>query len=378
MRRLEARGFVFPVLLGLLLSTACANYAFIGAWTRQPAEQPTARVYVNTTQRVRLTIFDPRWRVFEKPGDDLTAAFGDSSIWGAPNPAGMYTILVAGFSPVVLMHLVVEPLPSAVTIDEYLALARPQMKKDAPHGMQILEIEKVERHGRSLIVLEAKLTGDRESPDAKMLSMTVVESDRALRFTFLTPAPLYESKVAEFWTIVDSFESLSAAQVTAAMTTTSKPTCAEVANTSSVAYLNMGRAINEVEAGRSAKRKLMAEFTAKQEELDRLQRELKAEMERFESESSGLSEEQRNEGAVALESRFSDLQNTYAKLQKELLDHETVLTDEITAKVRPAGKVTADRLGLAIVVELPPCSGDYQDITVETIAEVDRQASASD
>lgn len=143
-----------------------------------------------------------------------------------------------------------------------------------------------------------------------------------------------------------------------------------------VAYVDMARALNEVNDGKSAKQQLKSEFEQRQTKLDRMQKELKAEKKRFDKKKAMMKPDARAAKQQELQRRFMELQQTYMKLQQELVKQESELTQGIAAKIRKVIAKIGDRDGYDLIVDI----GDtvlyykrHREITDQVIREYNRR-----
>ena len=146
-----------------------------------------------------------------------------------------------------------------------------------------------------------------------------------------------------------------------------------------IAYIDMNRALNEVEDGKAAKAQLKKDFDGKQKQLDSLQKELKAKKDDFDKKAAMMKPEVRSEKQEELQKSFIDLQQTYSKLQKELLDRESELTQQIYGKIRKIIEKMGDREGYSIVLDIGNTVLYYKrhmEITDDVVKEYNGQFSA--
>jgi len=118
-----------------------------------------------------------------------------------------------------------------------------------------------------------------------------------------------------------------------------------------IGYIDMQRALNEVEEGKTAKAKLKKDFDEKQVTLDAKQDELKRLKDDLDKQQLILREDQKRERVGELQQKFSELQNLYMKLQKELQEREMKLTGEIFGKMEPIIREIATKEGLTMMLE---------------------------
>ncbi|MBI5510171.1 MAG: OmpH family outer membrane protein [Deltaproteobacteria bacterium] len=143
-----------------------------------------------------------------------------------------------------------------------------------------------------------------------------------------------------------------------------------------VAYVDMAQALNDVEDGKSAKGKLKADFDVKQKKLDELQTQFKAKQEDFEKKKAMMKEDVRQAKRDELEKDFMQLQQTYSQLQRELIDAEGKVTQEISTRLKAVIEKIGDRDSYTLIINI----GDtvlyykrHQDITAEVVKEYNRQ-----
>ena len=101
-----------------------------------------------------------------------------------------------------------------------------------------------------------------------------------------------------------------------------------------IAYVDLQRALNEVEDGKKAKAKLKGMFSQRQKKLDAEQEGLKNLKESLEKElqSDLLSADKKREKMADYQKRFYELQQLYLTLQKELTENEAKETKKIFAR----------------------------------------------
>lgn len=118
-----------------------------------------------------------------------------------------------------------------------------------------------------------------------------------------------------------------------------------------IAYVDLQRALEETNDGKQAKARLKADFDKKQKELDEKQEELKKAKEDFDKKSAMMKEDAKNKAAQDLQQRFLQLQDTFARLQKDLAAKEQEATRGILAKLSGVVQKIAEREGFAMVLE---------------------------
>lgn len=147
-----------------------------------------------------------------------------------------------------------------------------------------------------------------------------------------------------------------------------------------IAYVDMARALNEVEDGKTAKARLKAEFEEKQKQLDKLQNDLKTKKEEFDKKASMMNPEVKQQKQEELQNDFLKLQRTYMELQKDLSDRESQVTLDIANKIRRIVNMIGDRDSYALVLDIGSGVLHYKrhlDITDEVVREYNRQHAGS-
>ena len=143
-----------------------------------------------------------------------------------------------------------------------------------------------------------------------------------------------------------------------------------------IGYVDMARALNEVEDGKAAKAKLKAEFEQKQQKLDTMQIDLKTKKEEFEKRSGVMKSEARVAKQEELQREFMDVQKTYMQLQQELVESENQITQDIGKKLRAIIEKIGDKDAYLLILNI----GDtvlynkrHMDVTDEVIRDYNRQ-----
>jgi outer membrane protein len=117
-----------------------------------------------------------------------------------------------------------------------------------------------------------------------------------------------------------------------------------------IAYVDLQRALNEVEEGKSAKASLKKEFEQKQKLLD----ERKAEFDRLrvdlEKQATVMSDDVRKDRQTDLERKGLELQGFFVQLQKELSEREREVTRGIFDKMHGIVREIADAEGVSMVM----------------------------
>jgi len=118
-----------------------------------------------------------------------------------------------------------------------------------------------------------------------------------------------------------------------------------------MAFVDLQRALLEVEEGKSAKTKLKAEFDSRQKTLDAEQSSLKQDKDDLDKRSSAMTPEARQAKEQELMGRLQTVQQHYVKMQKELSDQEHQMTQAIFQKMEGVIATIAKTEGLTFVFD---------------------------
>lgn len=118
-----------------------------------------------------------------------------------------------------------------------------------------------------------------------------------------------------------------------------------------IGYVDLQRALNEVDAGKAAKALLKKDFDEKQKQVDAKKTEFEKLQADFEKQSMVMSEQARKEKGQDLERRARELQVLFANFQKDLSDREREATGGIFSKMSQIVAEIAEADGFSIVLE---------------------------
>ena len=116
-------------------------------------------------------------------------------------------------------------------------------------------------------------------------------------------------------------------------------------------YVDLQRALLEVDEGRAAKARLQKAVEEKQKEIDREQEALRKEMQTLEKQATAMSEETRIKKQSELQQRALALGQKWEKGQKEMSQRERSELQAIFSKMDPIIAEIAQREGLTMVFE---------------------------
>jgi outer membrane protein len=118
-----------------------------------------------------------------------------------------------------------------------------------------------------------------------------------------------------------------------------------------IAYVDLQRALMEVEEGRNAKSKLQGILDSKQKEIDKEQEELRKEKELLDKQRSAMSEDTRAAKETELQRKVYDLAQRWEKGKAEMANRERTELQAIFQKMDPIIASIAQREGFTLVFE---------------------------
>jgi outer membrane protein len=118
-----------------------------------------------------------------------------------------------------------------------------------------------------------------------------------------------------------------------------------------IGYVDLQRAMNEIEEGRAVTALLRQDFAEKQKQIDAKKAELEALQVDFEKQAPVMSEQARKDKATDLDRRGRDLQTLFVSLQKDLADREREATRGVLDKMAQIVGEIAEADGFTVVLE---------------------------
>ena len=120
-----------------------------------------------------------------------------------------------------------------------------------------------------------------------------------------------------------------------------------------IGYVNLQRAILEVDEGRAAKKKLKVTFEKKQKELAGKEQELKALKDKLDAESVAKKEDSASRAKkLEFQEKLLELQQTLVKEQQALQQLEAKALSKITKKMRGVIKNIGKAGGYTLILEI--------------------------
>ena len=115
--------------------------------------------------------------------------------------------------------------------------------------------------------------------------------------------------------------------------------------------VDLQKALQNVEAGKTAKKSLEKEVTSKRTELERRQNELQKEAESFEKKAALLNDAAKTKKQQELQKKFMELQKEAADSQMDLQKRERELTKPIIDDLRTVIEALGKDKGLTLILE---------------------------
>lgn len=116
-------------------------------------------------------------------------------------------------------------------------------------------------------------------------------------------------------------------------------------------YVDLQRALNEVDEGKAAKALLKKDFEEKQRQLDTKKAEFEKLNADFEKQAALMNDQAKRDKAGDLQRRMVDLQQVYQQLQSDLAQREQEMTGGIYGRMRIIVKEIAEADGFTMVFE---------------------------
>jgi outer membrane protein len=118
-----------------------------------------------------------------------------------------------------------------------------------------------------------------------------------------------------------------------------------------IGYVDLQRALNEVDEGKAAKALLQKDFAEKQKTLDAKKTEFEKLQADFEKQSVVMSDQARKDKTADIDRRARDLQALFMNLQKDLSDREREATRGIFDRMNAIVREIAEADGFTYVLE---------------------------
>src|SRR5512133_1715810 len=118
-----------------------------------------------------------------------------------------------------------------------------------------------------------------------------------------------------------------------------------------IGYVDLQRALNEVDEGKAAKASLKRDFDEKQKQLDGKKTEFDKLQADLEKQSVVMSDTAKKDKAAELDRRARELQGLFMQLQKDLSERERDATKGIFDRMANVVREIAEAEGFSVVLE---------------------------
>ncbi len=145
-----------------------------------------------------------------------------------------------------------------------------------------------------------------------------------------------------------------------------------------LAYVDLQRALLEVEDGKKAKAKLEKLKNDRQKKLDAEQESVKKLQQDFETQKSFMTDEVRAQKTAEFQEKFQQLQMTYANLQKELVTEEAKVTREIFNRMGKILETMGKTNGYTMILEKTESSILWAEQSLDLTNELIRRYNAGE
>lgn len=147
------------------------------------------------------------------------------------------------------------------------------------------------------------------------------------------------------------------------------PLTSEFAHADGFAYVDLQRAVFEVEDGKTAKARLEKMKTQRQSALDDKQSELKKLQESLEKQADFMADDVKAKKAEEFRNKLGELQQTYATLQRELAEEEMKIQQKILGQMGEVLKAMGEEGGYTMIVRKDALlwAPNHLDVTNELI-----------
>ncbi len=143
-----------------------------------------------------------------------------------------------------------------------------------------------------------------------------------------------------------------------------------------LAFVDMKRALNEVDEGKVAKAQLKKDFDEKQRRLDERQTELKRLKADFDKQSVVMSEQARRDRQAELDRKLMETQQVFVQMQKELSEREQEVTGGIFKKMSQIIQEIAETEGFTMVFDRENSGLVYAPVSLDVTNELIRKFNA--
>jgi outer membrane protein len=143
-----------------------------------------------------------------------------------------------------------------------------------------------------------------------------------------------------------------------------------------IGYVDLQRALNEVDDGKAAKALLKKDFEEKQRQLDAKKAEFEKLRGDFEKQAVVMSDQAKRDKAAELDKRAMELQQVYQQLQQELMKREQEMTRGIFDKMSAIVREIAEADGFQMIFERSDAGLVYAPPSLDVTNELVRKYNA--
>ena len=119
-----------------------------------------------------------------------------------------------------------------------------------------------------------------------------------------------------------------------------------------IGYVDLQRALNEVQEGKAAKARLKARLEKSQSQLDKEQEALRAKKEELDKKRLAMDEATLRQRMEELDRELVRVSGLYTQLQRELAEEERQATQEIFGRMRQIISQVAEKEGFDFIFEV--------------------------
>jgi len=141
-------------------------------------------------------------------------------------------------------------------------------------------------------------------------------------------------------------------------------------------YVNLQRALNEIDEGKAAKAQLKKDFDEKQKQLDQKTDDLKKALADFDKQAMVMSAEAKATRGADLDRRKLEIQEFYVKLQQDLSSREREATRGLFDKMAAIAREIAEAEGFTFVFEQNDAGLVYAPASLDITNELIRRYNA--
>lgn len=144
-----------------------------------------------------------------------------------------------------------------------------------------------------------------------------------------------------------------------------------------IAYVDLQKALQSVDAGKTAKASLETDVAAKRAELEKIQSQLQKEAEQFEKKVAIMNDSAKAAKQAELQKKFVEFQKNAAETQMELQKRERELTKPLLDELRSIIEVLGKEKGFQLILEKNESAVLYSEMSDDLTQDVVDRFNAS-